>query len=57
MIEWLDGKKTYIGGFIVFMAGGLLAIKVIDQQTFEWLATIGGAITAVGIRSALKKLE
>lgn len=53
----LDGYKTFIGGAIVFIAGGLLAIKVIDQQTFEALAAIGGAISVVGLRFALKKLS
>ena len=55
--EFLDGKKTYLGAAALFISGGLLAIKVIDQETFEILAVIAGSITAFGIRSALKKLE
>ena len=57
LLEFLNGKKTYIGAAIVFVAGGLLATKTIDQNTFEILVSIGGSIAAFGIRLALKKLE
>jgi len=57
ILAFFDGKKSYIGGAILFLSGGLLAIKVIDQQTFEILAAIAGAITVYGVRDAIKKLE
>jgi len=51
---WLDGKKTFIGASVVFVAGGLHAIKTIDQATFEWLAALGGSISVIGLRLAKK---
>ena len=57
ILEFLDGKKSYIGAAIVFIAGGLWALKIIDDKTFQVLVTIGGSVSVVGIRSALKKLE
>ena len=55
IIEFLDGKKTFIGGGIIFIAGGLKALKAINQEVFEVLIAIGGAIATYGLRSALKK--
>ena len=55
--DFIDGKKTYIGGAIIFIAGGLLAIKVIDDEMFKIIAAIGTAITTFGIRHAIKKIK
>ena len=55
--KFLDGKKTFIGSATLFVAGGLLALKVIDQKTFEIIAVIAASITAYGLRVAIKKLE
>lgn len=49
-----DGKKTFIGAFAVFICGGLLALGMIDQKTFEALVAIAGAFTAYGMRKAMK---
>ena len=53
--DFLDGKKTFIGAAIIFLAGGAKALNVIDQGLFESLAAICGAIAAYGLRMALKK--
>lgn len=53
----LDGYKTYIGGAVIFVAGGLNAINTIDDETMKLLVTFGSAITVVGLRGAFKKLE
>jgi hypothetical protein len=55
--EWLDGKKTFIGSLVIFIAGGLKALGKIDENTFNWLVALGGAISVYGIRDAIKKLE
>ncbi len=55
--DWLEGKKTYIGAIIIFVAGGLRALEKIDEQTYNTLLTIGGAVSIYGIRNALKKME
>ena len=56
IISFLDGKKSYIGGTIVFIAGGLKAIGVIDDSVFQIMISIGGAISVWGLRAAIKKL-
>jgi len=57
LIGFLDGKKSFLGGTIVFIAGGLWALKVIDQKTFEVLVALGGAIAVFGLRLALNRLK
>lgn len=54
--SFLDGKKTYIGGAIVFIAGGLKALEIISQEVFEVLVAIGGSVTAYGLRYAIRKM-
>lgn len=54
---FLDGKKTYIGSAVIFVAGGLKALGKIDDSTFSWLVAIGGAISVYGIRSAIRKIK
>jgi hypothetical protein len=56
IIDFLDGKKTYIGAGIMFVAGGLKAINAIDQQTFEIIAAFAGVVITVGLRLAVKDL-
>lgn len=52
-MKFLEGKKTYIGVIGLFVLGGLLALNLIDQKTFEtWSALIGG-FTAYGLRKAI----
>ncbi len=57
VIEFFEGKKTFIGSAIVFVAGGLKALGKIDEQTFQWLVAVGGAISVYGLRQAIRKLE
>ena len=57
MVEFIDGKKTYFGAVILFIAGGARALGWIDQKTFEIIATIAASITAYGLRHAIKKIE
>lgn len=57
MLDWLDGRKTFIGAAILFVAGGLLALKAIDQKTFEIIAVVAASISVAGLRSAIKKIE
>ncbi len=52
----LDGKKTYIGAAVIFLAGGLRALGKIDEETYQTLVTLGGAIAVFGLREAIKKL-
>ena len=54
--DWFDGKKSYIGGAIIFIGGGLRAIKAIDDEAFKIIEAIGLSVTAVGLRHALGKV-
>ena len=53
----LDGHKTQIGVVLLFIAGGLKAVGVIDENVFQAVVIFLGAWTAYGIRDAIKKLE
>lgn len=57
IMRFLDGKKTYIGAAALFILGGLLALNIIDQKTFESATVIVSAWTAYGIRDAIKGIE
>ena len=57
IVEFLDGKKTFIGSVIIFIAGGFKALGKIDDETFQWLVALGGAVAAYGLRQAIRKLE
>ena len=49
------GWKSYTGAAVIFVAGGLLALGIVDQKTFEIILTMGGALLGVGLRAAIKK--
>lgn len=53
----LDGKKRIIGTVVIFIAGGLRAIDVIDEETFKTAIELGGAILAFGLGAALQKRQ
>lgn len=57
LINAVDGYKTYIGGAIVFCAGGLYFTRMIDESTAEAMALVGTAISVGGIRHAISKME
>lgn len=53
-MQYLEGKKTYIGGAVIFLAGGLFALGWIDEAVRDALIALGGGIAVVGFRSAMK---
>jgi len=53
----LDGKKTYVGAVIIFIAGGFNALGKLENNVFEAIVAFGGAVSAFGLRDALKKLK
>ena len=53
-MNFLNGYKTYIGAGALFILGGLFGLNIISKDQFEALATIAGAWTAYGFRSAMK---
>lgn len=54
--DFLEGKKTLIGSFIIFISGGFLALEKIDETTAKVAIAIGQSIAILGIRSAIQKL-
>lgn len=50
-----DGYKSYIGFAIMFIAGGLSALSIIDAQTFTVLLTLGGSIAGIGVAHKMDK--
>lgn len=54
-MDKLNGYKTYIGAAIIFVAGGLKALNLIDEGIFQTALAVGGAISVFGLRSAMKK--
>ena len=55
--RFIDGYKTYAGLALIFVDGGLLALNIIDQKTFEVIATFAVTLTGVGYRHAISKLD
>ena len=53
IIDFLKGKKTYIGAAIVGIIGALLWLGIIDQKTAEVILSFGGAILGIGLRQAI----
>lgn len=53
-MNFLNGKKTYIGVIVLFLLGGLKAIGVLDEGTYQVLLPIVAGWTAFGLRSAMK---
>lgn len=63
VLKAVDGKKTYIGAAIIFVAGGLQALcqlpvvnVCINEDTYQGAVAIGLAVAAYGLRHALKKV-
>ena len=56
IIDFLDGKKTYIASGLLFIAGGLKAVGAIDESMFQIILTIAGTIGLIGVRAALEKV-
>jgi hypothetical protein len=55
MFTFLDGYKTYIGGAVVFIAGGLRALEIIDEASYQALLAVGLSIGISGLRAALRR--
>lgn len=55
MLDWLDGKKTYIGAAVVGVSSGLAAAGVISADTASWLNLVGASVITIGVRAFLGK--
>jgi hypothetical protein len=55
-MEFLQGFKSYIAGFLIVLFAILYAIKIIDQQTFFTLVGIFSGLGIVAMRSAIAKI-
>lgn len=55
--DFLEGKKTIIGGTVIFLSGGFYALGKIDEHTFKAIAAVGASISIYGLRHAVEKLQ
>ena len=53
----LDGKKSYIGAIIIFLAGGFRALDVLDEEMYKILLALGGSVSVLGLRGAMSRLR
>jgi len=53
LIDWLDGKKTYIGIFLGVVYSVLIALNVVESNELVWTAIVGW--TGVSFRLAQNK--
>jgi len=49
MIEWVNGKKTYLGLMAAGVFGLALSAGWIEWERWQWLAVLIGTFTGVGI--------
>lgn len=57
VLKFLEGKKTIIASIVMFCAGGLLAVKVIDGKTYEIVMTIAGSLATYGVYDKLSRMS
>ena len=55
IINYLNGKKTFIGLALYFVLGGLLQIGVINQAVFDQFVLYTEAIIGIGLLHKAKK--
>lgn len=55
VLEFLDGKKTYIVGALVVIVSGLYAQGYITKEQYDAALGFLGGLGAITLRSALKK--
>lgn len=63
ILEKIDGKKTYIGGVILFIVGGLNALcklpvlnVCVEGDLYNTLTAVGVAVGLFGLRHAITKV-
>ena len=55
IINYLNGKKTFIGLAFYFVVGGLLQIGILDQTTADQLTKVAEVVIGIGILHKVKK--
>jgi len=53
--DWLNGKKSIIGGILSLTVGFLQAKNVIDGETATYMLAITGLILGIGIGHKIVK--
>lgn len=57
IMEFLNGKKTYITFGIAFILGGLSAVGIVDQETVIKVNLFLGPLGLAFMRAGVKKIE
>ncbi len=52
-LDFLHGKKTYIGSFLLAVIGVAVAFQIITQEQATALGAVVAAFTAASMRQAL----
>lgn len=53
----LNGYKTKIAVVLLFVLGGLKAVGVLDEQTFQTLSTFAAGLGLYGLRDAVERTK
>jgi hypothetical protein len=57
IIQFLDGKKTYISGVTGMMIGVAFLMQWITPEQFNALAMVAASFGLIGVRDAMRKFE
>jgi len=57
IIQFLDGKKTYISGITGMVIGVAFLMQWITPEQFNALALVIGSFGLIGVRDAMRKFE
>lgn len=50
----LSGYRTYLAAAVLFILGGLKALGIIDENTFQTVAALAAAAGLAALRAAVK---
>lgn len=56
ILNWLDGKKTYLSLIFGAIIYSLHYFGAMNDKVFEWFVTMDGLFFAFGLRSAMNKI-
>lgn len=56
-VEILDGRKTYVGLFLLGALGLAMSFGWLDETTFGVLVSVVGTLTGVSMRHGVQKAQ
>lgn len=55
LLDWFNGKKTYIVGAVLVVVAGLYARGLIDETTYKWLEGLLLGTGVITLRAGVTK--